>query len=421
MVDPSLNQLFSYIGEENLLQAHASIDSRTIKKGDIFFALQGKKVDAHNFLSDVFDQGAALAVVKKGKGSFRNCIEVDDPLYTLQALAQWKFNRLRPKTTIAVTGSVGKTTTKEFIATLLEEEFSLFKSPGNSNSQVGLPLAILNEFHGEEVAVVEMGMTEKGQIRRLVEIMPPDMALITSVAYVHAGNFASLREIGEAKGEIFSHPKTKLGFYLKGIQSIVDLEKIGTCKKVAVEGVFEEFHLETSFGKHNQDNLKLALAIARSLNISSDKIQGRIKKLKLPDGRQQRMMISGILFIDDAYNASCPSMLAAFQNLPKSGRKIAVLGEMLDLGSFSEQEHKKVGEEAKEVFDELIALGDGCQPVVEAFLRKGKPASLHCTHLEIAKKLKRILKEGDVVLVKGSNSKRMWEVIDNFKSMTSGD
>lgn len=182
-------------------------DSRLLKRGGLFYALKGERADGHSYLEEVRQKGAVAAVVSKGyrgNASLLPLLFVDDPLAALQEVAKAVLSQSSQRV-VAVTGSLGKTTTKEFIKTLLCKKFKVAASPGNSNSQVGLPLSILNHSDDKaEILVLEMGMTARGQISRLVQIAPPEVAVISTVSLVHACNFDTLEDIGRSKGEIFS-------------------------------------------------------------------------------------------------------------------------------------------------------------------------------------------------------------------------
>ena len=213
-----------------------AVDSRLVKQGNLFFALKGAHVDGHQFLSAAAVNGAVAAVVNEsynGPDFGLLLIKVPDPLIALQELAKSVLQQRKSKI-VAVTGSLGKTTTKDFITTLLKSKYSVSCSPGNSNSQIGLPLTILNHTDGaEDVLVLEMGMTHSGQIKQLLQIAPPDIAVMTTVALVHAGNFNSLEDIARAKAEVLTHPKTTLGVIPHDVLLYDEIRNTGTCQKIS--------------------------------------------------------------------------------------------------------------------------------------------------------------------------------------------
>lgn len=392
-------------------------DSRYVESGDLFFALPGEKTDGHQFIDEVQKRGAVCAVVRKDyqkKGDFP-LLRVDDTLQALQKLAAEVLRRSAVKV-IGVTGSIGKTTTKELLATLLEGKFKTVKSPRNYNSQIGLPLTLLNHLEGDEDYLVqEMGMTGSGQISRLIEIAPPQIALVTYVALVHAAFFDSIEDIARAKAEIFSHPLTKAGFFPDGISCRPILESIGKCLKKAVSMHHDPYGPLPFSGDHLRHNFLLAAAVAQECGLSVEEIEARIPYLHLPEKRQEHIELNGITFVNDSYNACAPSIIAAFQALPEPknrGKRIAVLGEMLELGKFSEQCHKEVGEASLDKVDQMFCLGQGCRPIVEMWRSKKQPVSYFDDRAALVAELRKIIAPGDVVLLKGSNGKQLWKILE---------
>lgn len=427
----SLKKLYEYLGQEILSTEpilRFNIDSRKILKGDLYCALPGKRVNGEDFLEDVFKKGAIAALVSKSYSGpvFGLTIYVENVLESLQGLAQEVFYRNRPKHVIAITGSLGKTTAKEFISTLLGGAFQVFKTPGNANSQVGLPLAILNGYDGQEVAVLEMGMTHSGQIEKLVSICPPDIALITKVALVHAENFSSFEGIEKAKGEIFLHPNTKIGIYPFESNN---LSQYGVCEKktFGLDDHEADFSLlsiqkypigDLIFKEpHILHNLLAALSIAFTLKIDIEVIQRQLRNLALPEMRMEKLKKNGVFFINDSYNAAPESIIAALKALPlpESGKKrIAVIGEMAELGHFSDECHRHVGIEALEFVDHLICYGKNCVQMADVWEKANRPYAYLNDHEKVAAYLKKLAEPGDVVLLKGSNSTKMWTIMDKF-------
>lgn len=405
-----------------------SIDSRLTGHGELYVALRGQKVDGHAFLDEVAKKGAVGAIVEKGyqgKDFGLTLFRVDDPLKALQQLAKAEIDSNPHRKVIGVTGSVGKTTTKEFLATLLEGKYKVVKTPGNYNTKVTLPLTILNHAQGDEdYIVLEMGMTEAGEISRLVQIAPPHIALVTSVALQHAMNFSSLSAIAQAKGEIFSHPKTQVGIFPKELPDYSILAGIGSCKKVTFSTVDStaDYFLEKleNFpfkGRHLLHNFLGACAVAEELGMTAEDIIPRLSFLKTPELRQQRVEKRGVVFINDAYNSSEPALKAALDCLPEpsyGGKTIAVLGEIRELGAFSKEVLERVAEACIEKLDDVICIGEGMGPFVEKWKKSGKPIRWAQSHGEILRELNAILQAGDVVLLKGSKYFRLWEILDGL-------
>lgn len=417
------------------------VDSRLTKKNEVFVALRGEHVDGHAYLNEVKQKGALAAIVDQnyqGPVFGMHLFRTENPLLALQMLAQKcleKTSRI-----VAVTGSIGKTTTKEFIKTLLEQRYVTAASQGNSNSQVGLPLTVLNHTTGtEDILVLEMGMTEPGQLSTLVNIAHPEVSVLTTAALVHACRFETLKDIALTKAEIFSHSHTRLGVVDREIEAYETIAQIGECKKISfstvssradyhLETVNEEVRLKTEGqsislgkmclpGKHNLHNLLAAIAVARYFELTWNEIKQAIPFLKLPERRLQFVQKEGIYFLNDSYNASELSVKSALETLPNAtgkGYKIAVLGSMMELGHFSDECHQRVGEFALNYVDKMYCFGAECLPIVEVWKKANRPVELFMERSELISTLKKNLKPADVVLLKGSRSKELWKILEEL-------
>lgn len=383
------------------------IDSRSVRAGDLFFAITGNKSDGHTFLKEVAGKGAFGAVVSRGyKGPDYGLklLRVDDVGDTLREFARVSLKQ-NPVPVIAITGSVGKTTTKDFIATLLEAKFRVGKTEESQNSKLTLPLTILNRPSDSEVLVLEMGMSQRGDLKRLVSIAPPTIAVLTIVALVHAASFpGGLAEIAKEKEEIFSHPETKIKISNQRKEHIPfsskDVEDFPNIP-------FEEDHF--------LHNLAAAVCVAKKMGLSKEEIFSQLPKLTPPKMRFERALKRGVLFINDAYNAGPESMKAALKSVQKikaKGKKIAVLGAMKELGLFCKESHSQVGLYAGEIVDHLLAFGDEAEVLFNAFLESKKPAEFFLCPKALKERLKEIINEGDVVLVKGSRALEMERIIE---------
>lgn len=413
------------------------IDSRKVKRGDLFFALPGARVDGHDFLQMAAANGAVSAVVKAGYSGPNyglDLVFVPDVLEALQDLAR-KTLQLKGTKVVAITGSIGKTTTKDFTAALLGSCFTVAKTPNNYNTKATLPLTIL-EAEDEELIVLEMGMTHEGDIARLISIAPPEVAAVTTVAFQHANNFSDgLFSIAKEKGSIFSHPKTKVGVVHKDIAHFKEVCAIGPCQKVSfsltdktadyyLEGsatVYErgtaiEIPINLPVRPHYQ-NFLAACALARAMGVSWEKIVQVAPNLKLPPMRFERVEKRGVIFINDAYNANPDSMKAALQHLPepkKGAKKIAILTEMNALGSHSEEGHAMVGEVALKHVDLLFCLGKHCEVIKNIWSKQGREVTLCQNKEELSHKLKESACEGDVVLLKGARAYSLEDLLNSF-------
>ncbi|MEI8365969.1 MAG: UDP-N-acetylmuramoyl-tripeptide--D-alanyl-D-alanine ligase [Parachlamydiaceae bacterium] len=439
-------QVARILGSESLSEAviqGVAVDSRLLRQGDLFLALPGEKTDGHQFLSQAAERGASGAVVSmdyQGDNFGLPLIRSRNVLGSLQYLAKTTLQE-SDAYIVAVTGSLGKTTTKGFISSLLKQKFKVTSSPGNSNSQIGLPLTILNHVtFDEHVIVLEMGMTGPGHITQLVEIAPPDIAVVTIVSMVHACYFDSIEDIARAKGEIFSHPLTSLGIYHQDSDLDRALSSSGTCNKKSFsttscnadfylladdQGLLVTERAGTSFrfsdlevpGKHNHHNFLSAVAVAKSLGMSHEEIAFAQKTLELPERRLQFIEKSGVLFINDAYNASALSIEAALNALPEppiGGRKIAVLGGIVELGKFSEEIHRAVGEYALNHVDCMFCFGEDCLPIFDCWQSLKRPVVWAVDRQALLAALRKQLLPGDVVLLKGSHVKEVYKILDEL-------
>jgi UDP-N-acetylmuramoyl-tripeptide--D-alanyl-D-alanine ligase len=366
-------------------------------------------------------------------------LSVEDPLYALQELARTSL-LCSPTRIVAITGSIGKTSTKEFTKVLLGSKYRVTASPGNSNSQVGLPLTILNHTTGEEeILILEMGMTTHGNIARLLQIAPPEVSVMTTVALVHACNFESLEDIAWAKAEIFSHPQTRLGILHYDIPQFTEICRVGACRKLSFStissqadygldrsGLLVEARIENRSmllgklpvpGKHNIHNVLASIVVSRHFNIEWEEIKQAMSGLVLPERRLQFVRHNNILFLNDSYNASELSVKSALETLPQPegiGRKIAVLGSMLELGKFSQECHQRVGEFALKYVEMLYCLGEECLPIYDIWKKANRKVHFFHNRTDLVACLRKDLRAADVVLLKGSRSKELWKILDEL-------
>jgi len=419
------------------------VDSRNLQSGDLFFAIPGARTDGHHYLEQAAKGGAVGAVIN---ANFRGPIpqhlpvlRVDDTLSSLQALAREAVRQLNP-TVIAVTGSYGKTTTKEFVASFLSLRHKTAATPGSQNSQIGLPMSILNTLRPDTpYLVVEMGMDQAGGIRRLTKIAPPDIALITTIGLAHAENFENFADIAHAKAEVFEHPKTSICLYNADSPhaDILDTkakrdkrtfsmhEKSDAFWSLSIENEML-FITEASAvfqlpcpkftSPHVYENLLAAIAAARSAGVNWEDIEHSLSSLKLPERRLEPISLGNIHFINDSFNASevpTRSALTVLSTYTPS-RRVAVIGQMLNLGRFSHECHYRVGLHALTSADALYCIGKECETVVNVWKDAGRPVYWTLSLEELTEQLKQDLREGDVVLLKGSRSNHLWKILDAF-------
>ncbi len=416
-----------------------SVDTRTLCPGNVYVALLGARVDGHAFIEEAKAKGAVAAIVANHYRGEQDIplLRVENPLQALQKVAK-TILASRSTRLAAITGSLGKTTTKDFATAFLKTQYTVASTPGNYNSQIGLPLAILNHLTGEEeIFVMEMGMTGFGQLAQLIQMAPPEVALVTTVSLVHACHFQDgLHDIVRAKSEIFLHPNTRFGILHHESPYFSELYQVGTCPKLSFSTTSpqadyfmnksNQLHFSNHLipittlqvpGQHHRHNLLAAIALARYFNISWENINRMIPLLKLPANRLEWVQHQGILFLNDSYNAAELSIKAALEILPTpkgNGRKVAVLGSILELGRYSEEAHQRVGKYALNYVDQLFCLGEECQPIYQVWKEAGKPVELFDERKELVQSLRLHLKPSDVVLLKGSRSKELWKVLEEL-------
>lgn len=421
-----------------------AVDSRLAQPGAVFFALPGEKTDGHQFLHDVVEKGVSGAVIKRDfHGEIPKnfpVMRVQDPLHTLQTFAQLSV-RDNGAQICAVTGSVGKTTTKDFLSCIASREKRVVATTKSYNSQIGLSLSLLNEMKGgEDWIIAEMGMSHPGEIFALAKIAPPNVAVVTNVSLVHAENFPSLEAIASAKAELFARPETSQCLFNADTNHPEVLLKaasgrgksfsmnsstafwymhVGDNKLFLRENCVEKELPKPEFpAPHVYENLLAAIAAARAMGVSWKGIEEALPLLHLPSLHLEHVRCRGLHFINDSCNACVPSMIAALDTLKRTPgtRKIAVLGAMKELGSFSIECHEKVGKKAYEVADALYFLGQEWCGVVEKWECKEKKCIVASSLDELIAHLEKDLDDGDSVLLKGSRwANQLWKVVEHFQ------
>jgi UDP-N-acetylmuramoyl-tripeptide--D-alanyl-D-alanine ligase len=443
-------------GEGNTFFQGVSTDSRTVGEGELFIALKGVRFDGHHYALEALEKKAGGVVVEEDKvGDIRwngyrpkAVIAVKDTLHALGDLALERRRKYRTPL-VALTGSNGKTTTKEMISACLETTFPILKTKGNLNNLVGLPLTLLNLTEKERVVVLEMGMNVPGEIRRLTEIAEPDVGLITNIQKVHLEGIGSLEKLKEEKGELFRRMR-KDGTILVNQDDprVVELAKEFSGQRITfgVENPADVMAKEirfrgakgTSFtlilerdvmeielpllGRHFVPNALSAVAIASLFGIEVKKIKEVLEHFRPFPMRMEIIPLKGEkTLINDAYNANPKSMELALETLAEvkeNGRAIAVLGDMLELGDFTEEAHQHIGKKVRELsIDLLLALGEWAPVVVESAIRYGlRPERTKVveSHSEAISILKQWIQEGDWILVKGSRRMGMEKIVEGL-------
>lgn len=431
-------------------------DTRQLSPGCLFVALEGERFDAHKFLADAARKGAAGAMVKVGRErpdvpSDFGLVEVRDTLQGLGALAN--FHRKRFRLPIgAITGSNGKTTTKEMAAAILATRGPALKTEGNLNNEVGVPLTLFRLGPSHAAAVIEMGMNHAGEIARLTAMTEPDAGVITTIQPAHLKGLGSIDGVANAKGELFRGLKqgstavvnvddlrivnqarfTPVRQLTFGRLAEADVRVVGV-RPVAREGMVVSIRCDgrvheiplAFVGEHNAMNAAAAFALATALGYGAGEcVQG----LMAARPYERRLNVidtpSGYTVLDDCYNANPASMVAALrtlEGLAEGGRPVAVLGDMLELGDNEEREHRVLGEMASAHVKLLAFFGERSKAGHQAAASLGDAAG-HFTDVdELVAWLKPRLRKGDVVLVKGSRGMRLERVVEALSGKAAGE
>src|SRR5216110_331128 len=439
-------------GDGKIPVERISTDSRTIKKGELFVALRGENFDGHKFVEATAEAGAAGAIVDlKWNGKVPKkftVIRAEDTLVAYQNLAA-NYRKSLPIKVLAITGSNGKTTTKDFAASVLGRKFRVTKTQGNFNNHVGLPRTILDANSEHEVGVWEIGMNHPGEVAPLAKIAAPDAAIITNIAVAHIEFMGTREAIANEKGALAEAVAAEGAVILnaddpfsKGIAERTDAHVIfagtkeGTVRAIDIQQsadgseftIMEDAHRCRAQlpvpGLHMVQNALLAVAAGRAFGLSLEEAAAGLASAPLTKARLQIKEIDGVQFLDDSYNANPDSMKAALQTLVEldaDGKKIAVLGEMRELGKESERGHEEVGEAAAAFgVDHLIGIGEMGAIISRAAKKAGlEKSSVVGSTSEAAELLLEIAAPGDLILIKGSRLARTEDVIEAFAKQSS--
>lgn len=412
-------------------------DTRSIKPGELFVALRGENFDGHDFVQVAIDKGAIAAIVDFNfTSSELPLLQVEDTLQAYQKIAQWWRGQFSIPV-IGITGSVGKTTTKELVAAVLETQGKVLKTQANFNNEIGVPKTLLELGAEHDFAVIEMAMRAKGEIALLTQIARPTIGVIVNVGTAHIGRLGSEQAIALAKCEllaempnssiaILNHDNTRLmntaAQFWQGQTITYGLAGGDLQGEMQGNDTMQVRQVKLPLplpGKHNASNFLAALAIAEALRIDW-RLFATDLVVNMPAGRSQRYEIAGdIVILDETYNAGLESMLASLQLLAQTSgkRRIAVLGAMKELGDKSPDFHAQVGAMAQQLnLDALFVLVDGAD--AEAIATAAAPLEAECfaTHADLVKRLREFVQEGDRLLFKASHSVGLDRVVNQFRS-----
>ena len=437
---------------KDLIKDHMSeaagvvLDSRLLQENYVFIATKGEKVDGHKFIPSVFEKGAMAVVCEEIPENLTGpCIQVKDSFVALKKLAAFYRQQLDVKV-IGITGSVGKTSTKEFVAGVLSAKYNVWKTQGNFNNEVGLPLTVLQLREEHEIAVLEMGISDFGEMHRLSEIAKPDICMLTNIGQCHLEFLGDRDGVLKAKTEIFDFMNPEGKIFVNG-----DDDKLITLKEkwqdqlvtfgrnegndiYAVNeisrgllGTIADIQGKINIpkvmvplpGEHMVLNALAASAVADMLGLTSEEIKEGMKKVTAVSGRSNIMPLKDFVLIDDCYNANPVSMKAAVDLLQSAnGRKVAVLGDMFELGEEEEKLHYEVGEYTKGKVDLLICVGNLARNIYEGAMEKREEdmTLLYLDNKEdVYSRLQQIIMPQDTILLKASHGMGFADIVSWFE------
>ncbi len=431
-----------------------SIDSRTIREGELFVAIRGDRFDGHDFVPDVLNKGAWGALVEqsvlennfKSLGGLKNIVPVEDTLFALQEMALVHRKKFSIPV-VGITGSNGKTTTKEMLAGILKQKGPVLKNEGNLNNHIGVPLTLLKMDRTHKAAVVEMGMSALGEIDTLARLTLPDVGVITNVGPAHLEFLKSLDGVAQAKGELLANLNPNGTAVLNsddryfdvlksnysgrvhsfGIDAHADVRATGITQgsshldfTIHAEGAHADVRLAAT-GRHNVYNALAAAAAALAMGMPLDAVKYGLDDFAALSMRSEIRQLKGRTVLADCYNANPASMeaaLAALVTLKPGSRMIAVLGDMLELGPTADQAHQEIGRTAARLgLHAMIAFGSFAKQIALGAAQSGIPTArvrVAGSHGEAADLLRTLSQPGDTVLVKGSRGMKMEKIMEEF-------
>ncbi|ABG86654.1 UDP-N-acetylmuramoyl-tripeptide--D-alanyl-D-alanine ligase [Clostridium perfringens] len=417
-----------------------STDTRKIEEGTMFIALKGENFNGNNYVLEAFNKGAKIAIVDEVKCDLNELkedvalIKVQNTRRALMDLAKFYREKLGLKV-VGITGSAGKTSTKDLVAAVLSDKYKVFKTKGNFNNEIGLPLMILELDSTYDVAILEMGMRGLGQIKELAEIASPDFGIITNIGISHIEILKTRENILKAKMEIatffdknntlvvcgnddflgalpnaeYKIVKTGVGENFKIGAKNIALEELSSKFTVYDGEKEEEFSLDMP-GEHNISNLMLGIAIAKELGVSFEEMKRGLKNIEATSMRLELIKKDGFSILNDCYNSSPVAVKSAIDVMKniEGKRRIAVLGTMRELGHKSEEAHEEIGKYSKENgIEKVLCFGDFSKNIKEGY---GEGCTVYENKEELIKDLLNIICDGDIILVKASRSLKFEEI-----------
>ena len=423
------------------------IDSRKANKDNAFVAIIGENLDGHNFINSAINQGCKTIIKNKNsnvdiENKEINVIEVEDTQIALGDIAKFYKEKFKIPF-IAVTGSVGKTTTRDMVHSTISARYNALKNVGNLNNHFGVPLTLFNLNKEHEAAVIEMGMSNFGEIEYLANMVQPQIGIISNVGYSHVEYLGSREGIFKAKMEVTANFDSNSLLIingdddclkiLKGKDLVYQLKTFGFEKDndiycedykmtddsitftAVIDGNHEEFFIPT-VGEHNIYNAMAAILVGINLNMTIEEIKEGLKNFQCTKNRLDIIKTNNITIIDSVYNASIDSMNATLSILGRyNNRRVAILGDMFEMGDYAEFAHRQVGKFAANNMDVMVAIGKDAEYIVKELIETGvNPENLYHfnTKEEAIDRLDNIIKENDVVLVKASRGMHLEKVVE---------
>lgn len=427
-----------------------STDSRTLEQDDLFVALIGERFDGHEFIPQAVERGAAGLVVSKDVGDFpvKDIVLVGDTLRALGDIARL-YRKMFDIPLVGITGSNGKTTTKDMTASVLSRKYQVLKNEGNLNNAIGVPMTLFRLSQAHEIAVIELGTGSPGEMSHLVEVAQPDVAVVTNIGPTHLEFFGSVDAVAIEKGLMVQAASSaalnaddpraaKMRDLVDGRVVLFGLEQAGiTGKDVLAADISQdqygrpEFTLVTSqgrirvhlpsLGKHNIYNALAAASVGILFNIPLDGIRDGLELYEGASKRMQELTLDGVRIIDDTYNSNPVSLKMALDFLSQlecDGKRIAVIGDMLELGQQSDELHREAGSFiASRRISTLVTVGDKASRIAEGALGDGFPSNtvfICRSNSEAAERLRKLMSSGDIVLIKGSRGMKMEEIVESL-------
>ncbi len=439
-----------WVKESQKEAAGVVLDSRLLQKDYVFIATKGEKVDGHKFIPSVFEKGALAVICEAVPENITGpCILVKDSFLALKQVAMFYRQQLDLKV-IGITGSVGKTSTKEFVAGVLSAKYKVWKTQGNFNNEVGLPLTVLQLREEHEIAVLEMGISDFGEMHRLSEIAKPDICVLTNIGQCHLEYLGDRDGVLKAKTEIFDFMNPDGTIFVNGdddklitlkekwqdrlvtfgrsqsndVFAVKEVSKGLLGSEIDIQGKVNISEVQISLpGEHMVLNALAAAAVADLLGLTQDEINEGMKKVEAVSGRSHIIPFRDFVLIDDCYNANPVSMKAAIDLLQSAnGRKVAILGDMFELGEEEEKLHYEVGQYTVGKVDVLICIGNLAKYIYEGAVQ-GKKEDTFLIYLkekeELYSRLEKTIMPQDTILLKASHGMGFADIVSWFEKTYS--